>query len=126
MLDQVKNVLNNAKTWIMATVNATPNAVPIFFKKVAEDGSLVLFDVFMNKSTENIAKNPKVSIVAYDEGTMEGYQLKGTAVYSADPKVIAEGNAMTESFKLTTKGAVLVKVEETIVLTPGGDNGKTL
>lgn len=124
--ENVKTLLNNTKTWVMSTKDIAPNAVPILFKKVADDDTLILFDVFMKKSIENIKKNALVSVTIYDENTLEGYQLKGNATYSTDAALVAEGNSITSAFKLTTKGAVIVKVNETFVLTPGPDNGKTL
>lgn len=124
--EAVKNLLNNSKTWIMSTKDTTPNAVPLLFKKVANDDTLVLFDVFMKKSIENIKKNGQVAITVYDENTLEGYQLKGTATHTTDANLITEGNTITNPFKLTTKGALLVKIDEVFVLTPGPDNGKTL
>lgn len=122
----VKNLLNGAGIWIMSTKGETPNAVVIAFKKVADDDTLILFDVFMKTSIENIDENSLIAITVYNGDTMEGYQLKGTATYSTDAKLVAEGNAITNNFKLTTKGAVIVTVNETIVLTPGPDNGKTI
>ena len=124
--ENVKNLLNNTKAWVMSTKDATPNAVPLLFKKVANDDTLILFDVFMKKSIENIKKNAQVSVTVYDDTTLEGYQLKGTATHSTDAALVAEGNSITSPFKLTTKGAVIVKVDEIFVLTPGPDNGKSL
>lgn len=51
-LDQkIKDFLNETKTWILTTTaDNTPNAVPIFFKKIDEENNLVLFQVFMNKT----------------------------------------------------------------------------
>lgn len=126
MVNNVKKLLSNSKIWVMSTKDDSPNAVPILFKKIADDDSLVLYDVFMKKSIDNIKKNSLVSVTIYDENTLEGYQLKGTGTYTADKAIVEEGNAMTSKFKLVTKGAVIVKANETYILTPGGDNGKKL
>lgn len=38
--EKIKDFLNETKTWILATTDETPNAVPIFFKRIdAEDNS---------------------------------------------------------------------------------------
>jgi len=124
--ENVKNLLNNTKTWVMSTKGDTPNAVPILFKKVNDDDSLILLDVFMKTSLENIKSNSQAAVSVWDESTLEGYQLKGLATYTTDPAVVEAGNAITSKFNLTTKGAVIVKVNEVTVLTPGPDNGKKI
>jgi hypothetical protein len=124
--NDVKNLLNDEKIWIMSTMGDAPNAIPVLFKKVSDDDMLILFDVFMNKSIKNIQKNAKVSVTVYDLDTLTGYQLKGTAQYSASAAFIEEGNAITKNFNLETKGAVIVSIENIIVLSPGPDNGKIL
>lgn len=124
--DKVKNLLGSAKTWVIATQGETPNAVPILFKKVVGDDELVLFDVFMNKTIENIKKNGKVAVSVYNEDTLEGYQIKGNADYTTDAALVAEGNGITSGFKLTTKGAVTIKVQEVVVCTPGPNIGKSI
>ncbi|UWG97626.1 MAG: pyridoxamine 5'-phosphate oxidase family protein [Candidatus Dehalobacter alkaniphilus] len=124
--ENVSKLLNEAKTWTIATLGETPNAVPILFKKVRTDESLVLFDVFMQKTLDNIVKNNNVAVTVYNESTLEGYQIKGTAEYSTAKDLVDEGNTATSAFKLTTKGAVIVKIKQVIVLTPGPDIGKVL
>lgn len=124
--EKAKDFLNETQTWILATTGETPNAVPIFFRKIDEDDNLVLFQVFMNKTIQNIQKNACVAITVFNDKTLQGYQLKGVATYTTDATLVAEGNAISNAFKLTTTGAVIIRVQETIVLTPGSDNGKTL
>lgn len=124
---ETKKFLNETKTWILTTTdNDTPNAVPIFFKKIDEEDNLVLFQVFMNKTIQNIQKNACVAVTVYNDETLQGYQLKGSATYTTDASLVAEGNAISNTFKLTTKGAVIIHANETIILTPGADNGKIL
>ena len=124
--DAVKKLLGSAKTWVIATQGETPNAVPILFKKIIGDDELVLFDVFMDTTIANIKKNGKAAISVYNDETLEGYQLKGDASYTTDAMLVSEGNSITSSFKLTTKGAVTIKVREIIICTPGPDIGKLI
>lgn len=122
----VKELLNDAKIWIIATMDESPNAIPILFKKITDEDDLILFDVFMNQSIKNIKKNAQIAISAYDVNTLTGYQLKGTAQYSTDRALVEEGNSITKNYNLTTKGAVIVNIDKVIVLSPGPDNGKVL
>ncbi len=124
--DNVKSLLNNSKVWHISTMDDMPNGVTVLFKTIDENDNLVLFDVFMKKTADNINKNGKIAITIYDLETLKGYQLKGTAQYTTKSALIDAGNSVTKSFGLTTKGAVIVKVNQVIVTSPGPDNGKIL
>ena len=124
--NDVAAVLNEAPAWVLSTCSDKPNAAPIFFKKIGEDGTLVFFDVFMKKNLENLEKNPNVAVVAINAQTMQGYQLKGKGEYTTDEAIVAAGNEISSKMNLKVKGAVIVHVEDIYVLTPGPDNGKRL
>ena len=121
---EVTNLLNETGIWILSTCSDKPNATPIGLKKIDADGNLVLWDVFMKKNKENISKNPNVAVLVYSDKTFQGYQIKGTAVYSTDAALISEGNLMAAAMNLQTKGAVIITVKEVFVQTPGPDNNK--
>ncbi|MEL7569752.1 MAG: pyridoxamine 5'-phosphate oxidase family protein [Eubacteriaceae bacterium] len=124
--DNVKSLLNNSKVWHIATMDDMPNVVPVLFKTIDENDNLVLFDVFMNKTEKNIKKNSKIALTVYDMETLKGYQLKGSAQCSTEQALLDGGNSVTKNFGLETKGAVIVKVNQIIVTSPGPDNGKIL
>ena len=124
--NEVVTFLSKNDVWVLSTCDVTPNACPMYFKKIDKQGNLVLFDVFMKKGLENLAKNNKVAVTVFNVWTLQGYQLKGTAAYSTDPVLVAEGNKQTRKMNLPTKGAVIVSVEEVFVQTPGPDVGKKL
>jgi predicted pyridoxine 5'-phosphate oxidase superfamily flavin-nucleotide-binding protein len=124
MNSEVKKLLEETKTWVLSTCAEKPNAIPVFFTAIQND-SLVLFDVFMNKTLLNLEKNDNVAVTVFNDSTLQGYQLKGKAVYTKDAALLEKGNAATSKFHLTTKGAVVVEVKDVYVLTPGPNNGKT-
>lgn len=120
-------LLNNQSIWYLGTFGAEPNAVPVFFKAIAEDGTLLVADVFMNKTLRNVEANGKISISACDAQTMEGYQLKGTAVHlkqgeevEAFKKIV--GGAFDGALKC--KGVLKITPEKIFVTTPGPRNGE--
>ena len=80
MNEAVKNIFNT-QLWYLATCSDEPNVVPVGFKHVTEDGRLVVGDVFLETTLKNIAANGKIAVTACKGQTMEGYQIKGTAVY---------------------------------------------
>lgn len=128
--ENVKNLLKSS-LWDLATcANGDPNVVPVAFKDVSKDGKLLIGDVFLETTLANIRANGgKIAISVYDANHLEGYQIKGHAVYvTAGPVVDAFKAAVEQMFKgaATAKGALIVTPEKVIVTTPGADNKKVL
>ena len=65
--ESVIKVLKNSM-WDLATcANGEPNVVPVAFKDVTEDGKLVVGDVFLETTLNNIKANDgKIAISVYD------------------------------------------------------------
>ena len=99
--------------WDLATcADGEPNVVPVAFKDVTEDGKLVVGDVFLETTLNNLkANNGKIAISVYDPQNLEGYQIKGSAEYVTEGAVVATFKAMVEKmFKgaATAKGALII------------------
>ena len=130
MNENVVKILK-AYMWDVATCSddGNPNVVPVAFKNVTEDGKLVVGDVFMETTMNNVKANGKVAISAYDAKTYEGYQVKGTAEYVTEGPVVDMFKGLVEkTFRgaATAKGALSITPEQVIVTTPGADNKKVL
>ena len=130
MNENVVKILK-AYMWDVATCSddGNPNFVPVAFKNVTEDGKLVVGDVFMETTMNNVKANGKVAISAYDAKTYEGYQVKGTAEYVTEGPVVDMFKGLVEkTFRgaATAKGALVITPEQVIVTTPGADNKKVL
>lgn len=128
-----ENVLNLLKSsmWDLATcANGEPNVVPVAFKDVTDDGKLVVGDVFLETTLNNIKANGgKIAISVYDAQNLEGYQIKGTAEYVTEGSVVDTFKAMVEKMfngAATAKGALIINPEKVIVTTPGAENKKVL
>lgn len=128
-----ENVLNLLKTsmWDLATcVDGEPNVVPVAFKDVTEDGKLVVGDVFLETTLNNIkADNGRIAVSVYDAKSLEGYQIKGVAEYITEGVVVDTFKAMVEKMfngAATAKGALVITPEKIIVTTPGADNKKVI
>ncbi len=76
--ENVKKLLKE-QLWYLATYSDEPNAVPVAFKDVTEDGMLVVGDVFLETTLANIKENGKIAVSVSDATSLEGYQVKGTA-----------------------------------------------
>ena len=131
MLNETVIKLLKNGMWDLATcANGEPNVVPVAFKNVTDDGKLVVGDVFLETTLDNIKANDgKIAISVYDAQNLEGYQIKGTAEYVTKGTVVDTFKAMVEKmFKgaATAKGALVIAPSKVIVTTPGSDNKKEI
>ena len=126
--ENVRKLLKE-QMWYLATYDQEPNAVPVAFKDVTEEGNLLVGDVFLETTLENLRKNGRIAVSASNGSTLEGYQIKGTARYVTEGPVVETFKQMVETmFKgtATAKGALVITPERVIVTTPGPDNKKEL
>ncbi|MGN0742632.1 MAG: pyridoxamine 5'-phosphate oxidase family protein [Candidatus Fimadaptatus sp.] len=131
MLNENVVKLLRAGMWDLATcANGEPNVVPVAFKDVTEDGRLVVGDVFLETTLNNLrASGGNIAISVYDAQKLEGYQVKGRAEYVTEGKVVETFRAMVEKMfngAATAKGALVITPEKVIVTTPGPENKKVL
>ena len=128
--ESVIKVLKN-NMWDLATcTNNEPNVVPVAFKDVTREGKLVIGDVFLETTLNNLKGNDgKIAISVYDGQSLEGYQIKGTAEYVTEGEIVNTFKAMVEKMfngAATAKGALVVTPTKVIVTTPGADNKKEI
>lgn len=128
-----ENVVKLLKTsmWDLATcADGEPNVVPVAFKDVTEDGKLVVGDVFLETTLNNIRTNSgNIAISVYDAHNLEGYQIKGKAEYVTEGEIVDSFKAMVEKMfngAATAKGALVITPDKVIVTTPGAENKKVL
>jgi len=115
--------------WYLATYSDEPNAVPVAFKDVTEDGKLLVGDVFLETTLNNINANGKIAVSVSNASSLEGYQIKGTAEYITEGSIVDNFKKMVEDmFKgaATAKGALIITPEKIIITTPGADNKKEI
>lgn len=127
--ENVTALLKDQHIWYIGTCSDTPNAVPVFFKEVLPDGRLMVGDVFMKVTKDNILANGKVCVSACSEATMEGYQIKGTAVHLTSGDLMDRCEAAVAAAfggKLKAKGVVVITPEQVVVTSPGPDNNQQL
>lgn len=131
MMNENVLALLKASMWDLATcADGEPNVVPVAFKDVTDDGKLLVGDVFLETTLNNIKANGgRIAISVYDAQNLEGYQIKGTAEYVTEGQVVDTFKAMVEKMfngAATAKGALIITPEKVIVTTPGADNKKVL
>lgn len=128
--ERVVNLLK-AGLWDLATcADGEPNVVPVAFKDVTGDGKLVVGDVFLETTLNNLrASGGRIAISVYDARNLEGYQIKGKAEYVTKGKIVDTFKAMVEKMfggAATAKSALIIAPEKVIVTTPGAENKKVL
>ena len=98
MLNENVKKLLKGNMWDLATSSAgVPNAVPVAFKDVTDDGKLVVGDVFLDTTLRNLAANDgRIAVSVYDAKTLEGYQIRGAAEHVTDGPVVATFKTMVE------------------------------
>ncbi len=131
MLNEAAVKLLKSGMWDLATcADGEPNVVPVAFKDVTPEGTLVVGDVFLDTTLKNLAANHgRIAVSVCDAQKLEGYQIKGTARYVTEGEVVETFKAMVEkmfSGAATAKGALVITPERVIVTTPGADNKKEL
>ncbi|MGM9606478.1 MAG: pyridoxamine 5'-phosphate oxidase family protein, partial [Oscillospiraceae bacterium] len=122
MLNENVMKLLKASMWDLATCsNGEPNVVPVAFKDVTEDGKLAVGDVFLETTLKNIRlSGGKIAVSVYDAQNLQGYQVKGTAEYVTEGKIVENFKAMVEKMfngAVTAKGALIITPEKVIVTT---------
>lgn len=128
MNEQVRTLLKE-QMWYLATYAEKPNAVPVAFKDVTDDGKLLVGDVFLETTLNNLKENGKIAVSASNGETLEGYQIKESAEYITEgPIVDTFKKLVSDMFHggVTAKGALIITPEKVIVTTPGADNKKEL
>lgn len=96
---------------------------------MTEDVKLIVGDVFLETTLNNINANGKIAVSACNPTTMEGHQIKGTAQYITEGAIVDTfKNPVSDMFNgaATAKGALIITPERIIVTTLGADNKKEL
>ena len=126
--EEMKEVAGATRGFALATAtkDGDPHVIPVAFGKVLSDDELLLVDVFMKKTVENIRANPKVAVSVWDMKALKGYEFKGSARVETSGTVFDGCVKMVKSMapKLDAKAAVIVKVDSIYVRSPGPDAGK--
>jgi len=132
LTQDMKDVMEKTRGYAVATCtkDGIPNVVPIHFVKILSDDEIMMADIFMKKSFENIQQNPvmAISVWDWDVKPRKGYQFKGTPRIETSGKVYDMAVEMVKAEKpdLTAKSAIVVKITEIFVTSPGPNAGKNV
>ena len=132
LTQDMKDIMEKSRGYAVATCtrDGIPNVVPIHFLKILADDEIMLADIFMKKSFENIQQNPIVAISAWDWDVKprKGYQFKGTTRIETSGKIFDMAVEMVHAEKpdIMPKSAIIVKITDIFVTSPGPNAGKNI
>ena len=121
MNQTLTSCIENAEAKALATYGpADVNVVPVSMIKVQPDGSIWLFDFFMNKTVENIQANNAVALTCWSG--MTGVQVKATTRYLTNGTEFTEAVAWvaTQNPDRVVKGLLELTPTEVHDISPGG------
>jgi len=124
--EKVKAMFDGKRIIAMATVDedGMPNVVPMLQYIWHGDDILVIADLMMKLTRENVEATGKVSFCAW-KGS-ESYKLRGVAVYKTEGPALEELVAARPGLKEKTKGVVVFNVTEVYDASKGPDAGKLI
>ena len=108
--------------------DSVPNVVPIFWKKILNEETIILIDNYMKMTKKNLIENDNVCISFWDPDTKEAYKLIGKAKYHTEGQIYEEGKKFIQIKKPDNvpKGVVEITLSDIYIITPGSDAGKKI
>ncbi len=125
---EVRETLEKQKPVPIATASkdGTPNVVFVGLLKILDDENLMLVDNFFKKTAQNLADNPRISILCYNGETKKSFQIKGSTTMCREGENYDQMKKWVQGVnpKLPAKGCVMVKIDEIYNAMWGPEAGK--
>ena len=111
-----------------ATVDGTPNVIPIGIVELVGDDTIWLTDNFMNKTLSNLRVNPKIAIYVWGPEIKGCFQIKGVAALKSSGKEYDEMKAKINQKNpaLPARSLVIVRITEVFECKPGPTAGSKI
>lgn len=125
---EIKEVFNSQKFVPFTTcAGNTPNVVFILYKKLINDETILIGDIYFDKTIRNLEKNPKASIVVFDK-SHKSFQIKGSIRRYTNGKIYEDTKKWIQKKgeKDPVKSAVVLKIEEVYDNTPRQGAGRKI
>ena len=126
--EAVRSAFEAAPFWFLATcADGIPNVVAVGSKWI-DDDTLLLADLFFDKTRRNLAANPIVAVTVAFSNPKRGFQIKGKAsVHQSGAayercKVLLRANGVDAELP----AAVVIPAAEVYVLDPGPEAGERI
>jgi len=115
--EKVKALFTTISTLAMATVrpDGTPNVVAMGRKYWFQEDQLIIGDMFMKATKQNVVDNGRVSLCVWDDTSGESYKLIGTGRYETSGEALDFANSELQKHKPGKKFKGVVIFEPTEV-----------
>jgi len=127
---EMKEAFGKMKIFPVATASkdGTPNVVPIGFVELVGDDTIWIVDIFMHKSLENLAANPRIALYVWGPEIKGCFQVKGQASVKTSGKdfdaMKAKINAKNPA--MSVRSLVIVKITDVFECQPGPKAGSKI
>lgn len=130
MPPDVRETLEKQKPVPIATASKSgvPNVVFVGLLKVVDDENIMIADNFFYKTYQNLAENPKISILCYNGETKKSFQIKGNVTVYKEGEPFEQMRSWVHGInnKLPAKSCVMVRVTEIYNAMWGAAAGKQI
>lgn len=127
--EEAKKMLDEGKIIAFATCDKEgwPNVVPILQHWLLEGDVMVIGDLLLKKSRENVLNNRQVCISVWDDGSGKGYKLKGKARYEiSGPEYDYAKNEIKKTKPNDPKGVVIINFTGVYDISRGPNAGELI
>ena len=131
LTDDIKEDIKKVQIFPFATSSPSgePNVVPIGMLLLQDDLETVwVIDNFMQKTLDNVKKNPKASFYVWSPETSGAYQIKGevTIETSGADYEKAKDFAKNKKKELPAKSLLKMRITSVYSVRPGPEAGRKL
>ena len=130
LTDEMKEAFGKMKIFPVATASkdGTPNVVPIGFVELVGDDTIWIVDIFMHKSLENLAANPKIALYVWGAEIKGCFQIKGQASVKTSGKDFdaMKANINAKNPAMSVRSLVIVKITDVFECQPGPKAGSKI
>ena len=127
---EVSTMLQQPTLIALATCSqeAIPNVAYMLQYWWLSKDEIVIGDLFMKATRENVEENEQVSLCAWDKQSGHSYKLKGTAQYETSGPAydLANENLHKKKPDKNFKGVVTIKITEVYDASRGENAGKLM
>ena len=132
LTERMMEIFSKQDIYVLGTadLDGVPNVVPVGAVKILDNETILISDQYFLKTLKNLRVNPKVAISFWDMG--EGYQIKGEATIQTEGKVFEDTAEWIRDLSerighpLKSKGAVVVRIKEIYLVSPGPKAGQRI
>jgi predicted pyridoxine 5'-phosphate oxidase superfamily flavin-nucleotide-binding protein len=130
IIPKVKQLFESTALVAFATADADgkPNVVPVFWKMIRDDQTILLVDNYFKTTKANLLINQQVCISFWNADSEEAYKLKGVCTYHTSGPVYEQGKSFMQARKPDhiPHGVAEIRVEKIYDSTPGPTAGQEM